>query len=216
MSGTAQVAVEDRTWHLSTVRLLWIPAGVQRELRPSADALTFPLLFQPDECPITWDSPQSIRSTGALTHLVRVLLQPSMTSSQQYARAAEQAFEVIPRLRELDLELTMPRDPRAVRIAHELLSNPAATTSLEEWGRIGFTSAKTLQRLFVAETGLTFPEWRTVVRIRKAIDMLCEGASVTMVANRVGYSTPSGFIAAFSRITGHTPARYIREMTNRQ
>ena len=42
-----------------------------------------------------------------------------------------------------------------------------------------------------------------------AIALLAEGYSVSQVADRVGYATPSAFVAAFRRVTGHTPAAYF-------
>ena len=40
--------------------------------------------------------------------------------------------------------------------------------------------------------------------------MLAVGQPVNRVAGRVGYDTPSAFVAAFRRETGQTPGTYFR------
>ncbi|WP_438453420.1 helix-turn-helix transcriptional regulator, partial [Streptomyces asiaticus] len=73
------------------------------------------------------------------------------------------------------------------------------------------SGVRTLSRLFLAETGLTFSQWRTRVRVRAAVGHLATGASVKTTARAVGYRKPSAFIAAFQRVTGQTPGTYRGE-----
>jgi AraC-like DNA-binding protein len=40
--------------------------------------------------------------------------------------------------------------------------------------------------------------------------MLAAGDPVSRVSGRVGYDTPSAFVAAFRRETGQTPGTYFR------
>jgi AraC-like DNA-binding protein len=55
-----------------------------------------------------------------------------------------------------------------------------------------------------------FGRWRTLLRLRAALSMLAAGQPVSRVAGRVGYDTPSAFVAAFRRETGQTPGSYFR------
>jgi AraC-like DNA-binding protein len=66
-------------------------------------------------------------------------------------------------------------------------------------------SPRTLRRLLLAETGLTFGQWRAQARVRAAVAHLAAGLPVSVVARRVGYQTPSAFVHAFRRLTGTTP-----------
>ena len=70
------------------------------------------------------------------------------------------------------------------------------------------TSASTLRRAFVTETGLTFSEWRTRARLDAALPLLAARVSVGQVACQVGYASRSGFVDAFRRQFGHPPATY--------
>jgi AraC-like DNA-binding protein len=117
----------------------------------------------------------------------------------QFARAAPTA-----------LRLPMPIDDRAADLARALLDDPANQDTLEQWARRLATSTSTLRRAFLAETGLTFTEWRTHARLDAAQRMLDDGWSVGRVARRVGYSSHSGFADAFRRHFGHAPATYRR------
>ena len=69
-------------------------------------------------------------------------------------------------------------------------------------------SKRTLERIFRAETGVTFGQWRKQLRLLEALRQLAAGEPVTNVALRVGYESPSAFIAMFRNALGTTPSRY--------
>ncbi len=70
--------------------------------------------------------------------------------------------------------------------------------------RVG-VSQRTLSRLFADELGMTYPQWRTQVRLQHALMLLAEDQRVTTVALRCGWATPSAFIDTYRRAFGHTP-----------
>jgi AraC-like DNA-binding protein len=108
------------------------------------------------------------------------------------------------------IEVTMPSDERALDVARGLLADPADGRSLAEWGRTVGASGRTLTRAFLAGTGIPFSRWRTAVRLRATLPYLASGEPIGAVADRVGYHTPSAFVAAFRRETGLTPGAYFR------
>ncbi len=65
------------------------------------------------------------------------------------------------------------------------------------------TSERTLARLFRTELGVTYPQWRALVRVLHAMALLSAGSSVTQTSHRCGWATPSAFIDTFTRI--HEP-----------
>ena len=68
------------------------------------------------------------------------------------------------------LDLPIPRDPRLRKIFDHLSDHPADGRTIEEWGtRVGATG-RTLSRLFRAETGMTFHQWRQQLRLLEARD----------------------------------------------
>ncbi|HEX5282856.1 MAG TPA: helix-turn-helix domain-containing protein [Bryocella sp.] len=76
--------------------------------------------------------------------------------------------------------------------------------------RTSGASRRTIERLFLSSTGMTFGRWRQQLRLMHALALLGSGAKVTHAALEAGYSTPSAFIAAFHKVLGATPSRYFK------
>jgi AraC-like DNA-binding protein len=93
-------------------------------------------------------------------------------------------------------------------MAAEIIADPACGDDLGQWARRIGISERGLTRHFRAETGLSFVQWRAMVRMKAAIEMLGEGHSVTAIALALGYDSVSNFIHLFRRTFGETPARH--------
>ncbi|MGW1061361.1 helix-turn-helix domain-containing protein [Micromonospora rubida] len=52
---------------------------------------------------------------------------------------------------------------------------------------------------------MPFAQWRQALRVHVALALLSEGVDVRGVSERLGYSQPSTFIAAFRRVIKMTP-----------
>ena len=98
---------------------------------------------------------------------------------------------------------------RRAAAADLLITDPSDQRSLSELADLAGVSSRTLARLFLIGTGLTFGAWRTEVRLRASLSLLADGVPLTGVARRVGYATPSAFVAAFHREVGISPGRYF-------
>ncbi|MBN3811149.1 helix-turn-helix domain-containing protein, partial [Paraburkholderia sp. Ac-20347] len=77
------------------------------------------------------------------------------------------------------------------------------------WAAEAGASTRTLARLFIAETGLSFVHWRQLVRVQHALPLLASGMPVADVSAALGYDTPGAFAAMFRRVTGATPSAYF-------
>jgi len=53
---------------------------------------------------------------------------------------------------------------------------------------------------------MTFPQWRTQLRLQHAAILLAKNTPVTTVAHQCGWSSTSAFIDTFRRTYGQTPA----------
>jgi AraC-like DNA-binding protein len=110
------------------------------------------------------------------------------------------------------LQLPNPLDPRALRVARALLADPGGRQPLARICQASGASARTVERLFLDETGITLGKWRQQLRLMKAMCVLGEGAKVTHAALEAGYSTPSSFIAAFRKSLGTSPMLYLKKL----
>ena len=122
-------------------------------------------------------------------------------------------FDLLEPVAVATIEAPMPHDDRAYEVAEALCANPADPRTLDEWGRHVGASGRTLARAFLADTGVPFGRWRTQVRLRAALPALAAGEPVSNIARRIGYDTPSAFVAAFHRETGLTPGAYFRTVS---
>ncbi len=97
------------------------------------------------------------------------------------------------------------------KLAEALWADPADARTLPALARKARLSARTVQRIFQAQTGMRFVEWRQRLRLIQAITALNGGASVTAAAADAGYASTSAFSAAFRAQMGETPSRYVRQ-----
>ena len=208
-TGVLIVVAEAGTWVLPPTRALWIPATVPHETSSSGRTTMRTLYLRSELCPITWSSPQPIAAGPLLAELIGYLAETSL-DPQRRARAEAVLIDLLEPVAQATIEAPLPVDDRARDVAQALIDNPADPRSLDQWGRHVGASARTLARAFANETGIPFARWRTSVRLRAALPHLAAGESVAKVARRVGYGTPSAFVAAFRRETGLTPGGYFR------
>jgi AraC-like DNA-binding protein len=107
------------------------------------------------------------------------------------------------------LQMPMPSDARALRIAKLLIAAPSDGRRLEDLCKDCGASKRTIERLYRAETGISFGRWRQQLGLAHAVRLLAEGNKVTGVAIEIGYDSPSAFIAMFKKVLGTTPAKYL-------
>jgi AraC-like DNA-binding protein len=104
----------------------------------------------------------------------------------------------------------MPADPRLARVCDAILDDPASKLTLDEWARACAMSGRSLARLFLAETRMTFGRWRQQARLLASLPRLARGDGVLGTALDLGYDSPSAFTAMFRKALGTTPSRYFR------
>jgi transcriptional regulator GlxA family with amidase domain len=118
------------------------------------------------------------------------------------------ALDQLRRVDQLPARLPALADDRLRAIAALLRANPAEPRTLAELGPMVGASERTLSRLFRQEAGMSFPQWRTQLRLQHALVLLAEGTPVTSAALACGWSNPSAFIEAFRRAFGATPGKF--------
>jgi AraC-like DNA-binding protein/quercetin dioxygenase-like cupin family protein len=213
--GAITVWTEDGVWVIPPQRALWVPGGIPHDTMATSDVALRTLLVEPERLTAL---PQSCCAVN-ITPLMRELILHAMDIPAVYdVTGADGRFmgvilDQLERLPLAPLHLPMPRDPRIKRISDILLEHPDDTRTLDDWAVSCGASARTLSRLFVSETRLTFGAWRKQVRLLKAIELLAADTPVTQVALDLGYESPSAFIAMFRRSLGDSPARYFRRET---
>lgn len=205
-SGVLSISAGDVTWALPPTRALWIPAGVRHTTAAATATAMHSLYLRPDRSPASFGHPTVLAVAPLLAALIGHLGRTELGDAER-ARAEAVLFDQLVPAPVASVGLALPADERARRVADALLADPADDRGVESLARLAGTSPRTLHRLFRDATGCGLGEWRLRARIRTALELLATGTPVSVVANRVGYRTPSAFVAAFRRVLGTTPAQ---------
>jgi AraC-like DNA-binding protein/quercetin dioxygenase-like cupin family protein len=211
-SGVLTVRTRESAWVLPPTRALWIPAGVRHEtLSVSPGAATMRSAYiRPALCSIGWTEPTPVSASPLMAELIGYLEDPALDGRRRANAEAVLVDTLVP-VAMTTIEVRMPADDRARQVADLISDNLADSRTLAEWGRAVGASERTLARAFLADTGVSFGRWRTLLRVQAALAALAGGEPVGNVARHVGYDSDSAFVQAFRRETGVTPAAYFRQ-----
>lgn len=198
------------SWVVPSHRSVWVPAGIEHSIIMSGRVQIRTLYFTPGmaklerECR-AMDVPPLVREL--ILHAAAK--SPLLISVPAHERLIGVLLDELVALPTAPLQLTMPRDPRALRVAEALVADVASSRSLRQLAADAASSLRTIERLFQVETMLTLDQWRRRLRVVEALRLLAAGDGVTQVALAVGYSTPSAFGAMFRQETGISPGTYF-------
>ncbi|MCX5072396.1 AraC family transcriptional regulator [Streptomyces sp. NPDC060334] len=210
-SGMLSVTTDAGTWVAPTTRALWIPAGTVHEHRAYGRTDLHCVGLPTRHAPLPPDRPAVI----AVGPLLRELILAYTREPDDGSPARRRLLVVLlDRLRVSPLQplhLPAPTDPRLAAVCAVLEADPADGRGLAALGAAAGAGAgeRTLSRLFRADLGMTFPQWRTQLRLHQALRLLAVGTPVTAVAHRCGWSSASAFIDVFRRAFGHTPGTHL-------
>lgn len=212
IEGVLTVHTEAGRWVLPPERAVWVPAGIKHRADISG-RLRMRSLFvtaeaagaMPGACCVVTVSP-----------LLRALILEAVETPTLYdpdgpdGRLMNVILDQLRRLKPTPLYLPLPADPRLKRVTDALSRDLGRRAGLDAWAKKAGASARTLARLFVKETGLTFSAWRQQARLLKALEWLARGKPVTAIALDLGYESPSAFSAMFRGALGQPPRRYLK------
>lgn len=209
--GVLWVHTAHGDWVVPPNRAVWVPAGVRHGIEMSGPVLVQTLYFVPDVSDALPDHCCAVNVSGLLRELIRHTITIGMLdeSNPAHSRLIGVLLDQLAVMTAIPLQLPWPVDERAQRAAGWLRDHPDDSGAIRQMARKASMSARTLERLFRKETGLTFGRWRQQLRLLQALRLLAAGRSVTAAALGVGYDSPSAFISMFRRTLGVTPFRYF-------
>ncbi|GAA2207088.1 helix-turn-helix transcriptional regulator [Nonomuraea monospora] len=219
--GVISVTTGAGTWVAPANRALWVPAGTVHEHRAHGD--TDLRLVGLTENPLGLARP-AVLAVGPLLRELIIAYTADASGNGGAGGTGERAADeertggerkrllavLLDQLRhapEQPLHLPTARDPRLAAVCAALHRDPADPSTLARFAARAGTSDRTLARLCRAELGMTFPQWRTQLRLHHALLLLADGLPVTTVAHRCGWASASAFIDVFRRAFGYTPGR---------
>lgn len=210
-TGTMQLETQFGAWVVPPGFAVWIPANVLHQQR-TINVTTHSLYFrngavnQPlSRCQVVEVSPLLKELINAAI-FVPVLYDESARDGQLMRMLLHEAAiqQVVP------LHLPMPRDEQLVKLCQAFFKAPTLASTPADWARRLHISERTFYRRFVANTGVSFINWRQQACVFAAMARLSLGDSVTSVALDMGYESPSSFSTMFKKATGRPPNLYMR------
>lgn len=209
VSGVMSVRASGVLWIVPPARAVWVPAGAEHEIRARGDFAMRTAYFAPGLVGHLPGECCALDVSPLLRELLLAIVAVQLIDEHDAKgmRLGEVAIDCIAAARTLPLQLPLPNDRRAARAAERLRADPACPLELPALAREAGASPRTLQRLFLAETGMRFSEWRQRLRLLHGATLLGGGMSVTNAALDAGYSGTSAFVAAFRKHFGFTPSR---------
>jgi len=207
-----RVETAEAAWIIPPARALWLPPQLPHHITMRSRLEMRTIYIAASACETLPQQPVLVEISGLLRELILALLEEPVAydESGRGGSVARLILTELTRLRERRLEVPMPRDPRALRIARALLDDSSIAHDLDRWADKAGASRRTLARIFRSETGLGFAEWRARLRAIDGLAQLSDGASVAETAASVGYASPSAFSAMIHRTLGSPPRRLAR------
>ena len=212
--GTMQVTTPKGRWLVPPDRAVWVPARLEHSIDVLADLQMRTLYFD-----VAWLAREHRSRSLDAEFVVKVsrLLHESILALFDGKDDPERT-DLLIRLAMLELHqaedaatfVPLPHEPRCRRAADIVLADPTETPDIAALARTVGTSARTLSRLFSAETQLSFKSWCQRARIAAAIEKLSTdaGVSIKQLASDLGYASVPAFSHAFRQVTGKTPTEF--------
>jgi AraC-like DNA-binding protein len=207
--GVMTVRTGDGAWVVPTDRAVWIPAPLPHTITMSGMVSMRTLYLRPR---LAKSLPRSCCVVNVSRLLKELILQACTFAglngkNERQRHLIDLIVDQLETIQTVSLQLPNPSDPRALRVAGVLLSDPGDQRTLTQICKVAGAGKRTVERRFQEETGMTFGKWRQQLRLMQAMRFLAEGAKVTHAAMEAGYSTPSAFISMFKKAWGTTPTR---------
>ena len=210
-AGVMTVWTEAGSWVAPPHWAIWVPPGAAHQIRFAGPCSLRTLYLRPEpdaglpaDCAVITVSP-------LLRELILRVIEAGMLDAREPADRA-MALLVADEMARRDtaaFDLPMPVSDAARRAADRMGADDAPALGIADLAAADGLAPRTLERRFLAETGMTLAAWGRQARLLQALRRLAAGAPVKTVAQAAGYATASAFVAAFRAVFGETPGRYF-------
>lgn len=210
--GVLLVSSSSGHWVVSSTRAIWLMPGIRHEIRTLGETRVKTFYFEQDQHPELPRDNCVLHVTPLLLEVMRALVQ--YASDPQPGPKAMLVAELL--LCKIiyrttpPIDLPEPRDRRLAEICAHIQLHPDDATTLAQFAQQLDCSERTLHRLFMQETGMSFTRWRHQAKLSLALEWLAQGRSILDIALDLGYQNQGAFSAMFRKYFGKPPSHYAR------
>lgn len=210
LHGAVTCITGNEVWIVPPHCGVWIPGGVPHSARATANARLTYLFIEPGAATLPESS-----CTLSISPMIREMIErlteerADYTADSHAARMARVLLDELAEMPQERLNLPISNHPKIRTIADALTADPSDRSTLSDWAKRVAMSDRSLARLLIRETGLTFGRWRQQLHLVIALRELASGETVQNVAAQLGYDSVNAFITMFKKALGSTPAQYF-------
>jgi len=205
--GCMRIMLNESLSILPPARIAWIPAGIDHRVQVTGVAGYRSIYLSPQDYPCLPVTLAILTASPLLREILERIALADFNTDWHQGAAAHLMSVCLDEIGIAQRELSPLPLPQDRRLRH--LSNVDTLPPLKALARYSGASEKTISRIFLRETGLSFQQWRQQWRLIKAIELLGEGDGQSDVAGKLGFSSDSAFCTFFKNMTGSSPGTYM-------
>lgn len=208
--GCMSFALENSICILPPTKAVWIPPSIPHRAMMTNVVAYRSLYFdcKAFKCP---NNIEVIEVNALLKALIdKMSLWPWDKAEAEMANTTTLFWEEFYAAKHHSFQLPLPSNRRFRHFRELVMQESFLAPDLTSVADAIGASTKTVTRLFKAETGMTYQEWRQQWRLLKAIELLSREMQVNDVSHWLGFSSDSAFIAFFKKQTGQTPLSFMK------
>lgn len=217
-TGIVQVTVampDEVTYIVPPSRAVWIAPGARHAVTVLEAAEFRTLYMHPTVTPAGWTGCRMLVVSPLLRELIQSLDAPADTPAAREALLGNLALDEIARAATQPLGVPMPAaqggDKRLLALCEAVLRDPSRQETLGQLAAQAGASERTMARLFQAELGMGYQQWRNQATLAHALPLLARGVAVGHVAAACGYGSESAFSAMFRGAMGQRPREFQKQ-----
>ncbi|CAB3706532.1 AraC family transcriptional regulator [Achromobacter pestifer] len=207
LSGIMEIGINGVTYLSPPQYAIWIPPHVEHCCQNEGEVHYACIDIPAEACAGLPDTPCTLEISPVLRAVLadferRGIRYPATPEDR---RMAQIVIDQLRQARAYASYLPSTTEPVLAPILSALQHSPGDKRGAAHWAASAGITERTLLRHCQQHLGMSFNEWRQRLRVVSALGMLEAGHPVQDVARKLGYSTPSAFIAMFQRLTGESP-----------
>jgi AraC-like DNA-binding protein len=209
--GVTKVITPDNVWMVTPLQAIWVPGMVEHQVCFLDHVEVRNVFLDPSVTTGLSKNCFAFDVSAFFRELVLRIMEfdTSFPIAAAERRILQVLLDEISILQPARLNLPVGNDPRISVITDTLIRNVGQEMTLEEAAAMACVSSRTLSRLFVVETGMTYRDWCIKLKLLEAIRRLGTGAAISSIAYELGYESVSAFSYRFRKAIGVPPGEFI-------
>jgi AraC-like DNA-binding protein len=203
--------IENKIYLVPQNHVIWIPSGIKHKSHSEAENIDLMVVLY--KIIPEFEFFKSVRVFVAPVVLKEMLLYAAKWSKNLQDNIEQYHFlqailNSLPNFcsENTNLQIPIPSNEKLIPICEEINCNFKYGIDIELLANKVAMSARTLQRIFKSETGITVQKYHQLIRILKSIELIDQKKyTLSEVAYLVGYKSLSAFTSSYQSIMKSTP-----------